>query len=251
MGQQLSQLAPSTCCGAEHHDPFAFKHTKHRNEPDENSQKLSETQYEQFIQERHTYQVQFAQLQQELLEKEEALNKYKAIQQKRIDEENTIDEYKQHNIYQSKENEASDGNTIWHKYDELLEECNQYKHENTKLKHTKDELQRQVTQLTGMVDEIEECKSPQPTQPLTDPHDMLQHMMLTLSDTTSMPARYDTDKILTSIPDDEEMEITLAKHDDEVIAVQKDIEELQKAQNRALHHVNANKTNHTNIVLPI
>eukprot|EP01084_Bolivina_argentea_P316760 549143_1 len=97
---------------------------------------------------------------------------------------NTIEEYKQKNLHHplSKEKEPSDGNKIRHQYEELLGECNQYKHENTKLKRTQDELQRKLTELTIIADDIE-SKSPLPTQPLTDPNDRLQHIMLTLSQT--------------------------------------------------------------------
>eukprot|EP01083_Nonionella_stella_P159689 521172_1 len=342
MGQTLSQHAPSTCCGAEStydgvlKTESAFEYRKDKNEPIDNEQqieqKLSDTQYEEFVKERHKYELQIIQFQQQLLQKDEALNKYKAIQQKRIDEENTIDEYKQHNIYQSKENEASDGNTIWHKYDELLEECNQYKHENTKLKRTKDELQRKLSQLTKIVDDIE-AKSPQPTAPIADPNDMLQHIMLTLSETQEeteprkqslvnglisplpnltdtdtsakhslrvimsddanpmtatlhgkansnpsplmvkriMLSRYKTDRqiLLTETPDtswqnasddestsshletDEEMEIAQAKEaeikkkeeDNEIMAMQKEMDQLKRSSNASLHRVKSLRSN--------
>eukprot|EP01083_Nonionella_stella_P228688 810253_1 len=100
MGQQLQHV--SACCGGDNTNYDVILNTQpaprtkdtqeqHENHMDTiHTPKLSDAQYEALVKERDKFQLQFSQLQQQLMQKDEALNKYKA-QEKQIEEDN---EYK-------------------------------------------------------------------------------------------------------------------------------------------------------------
>eukprot|EP01083_Nonionella_stella_P076875 209640_1 len=98
MGQQLQHV--SACCGADtNYDVILNTQSTRNNDAPElqdnpmdsiQTPKLSDAQYEALVKERDKFQLQFAQVQQQLMQKDEALNKYRA-QEKEKEEHN---EYK-------------------------------------------------------------------------------------------------------------------------------------------------------------
>eukprot|EP01083_Nonionella_stella_P286432 974978_1 len=274
MGQTFSkQCQTIVCaCGEENTYDNVLKTESAFEYKNESQNNIAATQYEEFIKERHRYELQIAQFEQQLLQQKEALNIYKA----QVEGSKDVDEYKQ------SRNEYDELVKDLQKYKESeqkrKEECDQYKHENTNLKRTKDELQHKLSQLSKIVDDIE-AKSAQPTAPMTDTKDMLQRIMITapvidgeranssLMVKEIMLQRYGTemqelgnetswlneseDESSSHLETDEEMEIAQAREveikkkeeNNEIMAMQKEIAQMKRSSSHAVHHVKSHILN--------